>query len=246
MHNISKNQSTGSADSILQSCLQTLIEVSHTERTAEFTISLDTSEALKEILHGFQATVRALIRTIEARDPYTAGHSERVMLYSILTGQELGLSADDLRLLGMGALIHDIGKVGVPDYILNKPGKLTPEEFEMVKLHPAIGDRIIDDIPSLAEMRPIVRHHHEKLNGGGYPDGISGGEIPLLVRIVAVADIFDALTSSRSYRGAMTWQKALDILNEEVESGALDPKVVGVFADIIKREGDIPFKHHAA
>jgi len=116
----------------------------------------------------------------------------------------------------------------------------------MVKLHPAIGDRIIDDIPSLAEMRPIVRHHHEKLNGGGYPDGISGGEIPLLVRIVAVADIFDALTSSRSYRGAMTWQKALDILNEEVESGALDPKVVGVFADIIKREGDIPFKHHAA
>ena len=197
----------------------------------------DPIQTLKRILSHFEAAVQALIRAVEARDPYTAGHSERVMLYSILIGKKLGLSAEELQLLSMGALIHDIGKVGVPDYVLNKPGKLTDEEFELVKLHPAVGDRMIEGIPSLAPMRPIVRWHHEKLNGRGYPDRLEGDEIPLMVRIVTVCDIFDALTSSRSYRGAMPWQKAVDILREEVESGALDPKVVEAFADIINVEG---------
>lgn len=237
MHNISKRLvSTGSSASILQGCLKTLIEATHAEGS-EASLESDPIQTLKRILSHFEAAVQALIRAVEARDPYTAGHSERVMLYSILIGKKLGLSAEELQLLSMGALIHDIGKVGVPDYVLNKPGKLTDEEFELVKLHPAVGDRMIEGIPSLAPMRPIVRWHHEKLNGRGYPDRLEGDEIPLMVRIVTVCDIFDALTSSRSYRGAMPWQKAVDILREEVESGALDPKVVEAFADIINVEG---------
>jgi putative two-component system response regulator len=188
---------------------------------------------IKHTIKRLEGTVRALTRAVELKSPYTAGHSDRVMIYSLLIGQAMKLGPNELQVLGMGALIHDIGKIGIPDFILNKPGSLTPEEFEIIKIHPKVGAQIISDIPELKALVPLVRHHHEKLNGTGYPDGLSGDEIELNIRILTVADIFDAITSDRSYRGAMETNDALAILRKEAKEGGLDPKVVEVFAEIV-------------
>jgi putative nucleotidyltransferase with HDIG domain len=158
---------------------------------------------------AYVGTIRALAMLLDARDPYTAGHSERVSALSVAVGRQLELSEDDVEVLRLGALLHDIGKVGVPDDVLRKPGALTAEEFEAIKLHPALGARILRRVPFLAPHIPIVELHHERPDGSGYPHQFRGEEIPLLARIVHVTDAFDAMTSARAYRPARSTAEAL-------------------------------------
>ena len=171
------------------------------------------AEAFNELVQGANAAeadtraaylgaIRALAATLDARDPYTAGHSERVSALSVLMGRHMHLADADLDVLRLGALLHDIGKIGLSDEVLRKPGPLTSEEFEQLKRHPALGARILRQVPFLAPHVPIVELHHERPDGGGYPFGLRGDDIPLAARIVHVADAFDAITSARAYRPA--------------------------------------------
>jgi len=157
-------------------------------------------------------TVTALAEAVEKRDPYTGGHLHRVVAYSLLLGRELGLDAEALESLALGATLHDIGKIGVPDHVLLKPAKLNDEEAVAMRRHPEDGAEIVSRIESLHEILPIVRSHHERIDGRGYPDGLAGDDIPLAARIVAVADTFDAMTTSRPYRTAL----AHDIAAQEI------------------------------
>lgn len=195
------------------------------------------TRALTDLEDNFEAMVRSLVKAVEAKDPYTAGHSERVMRYSVAIGQVFGLSAHDLRVLERATLIHDVGKIGVPDAILNKPGKLTDEEFKVIQSHPGIGAQMVRGIPAFEECVPIILWHHERLDGTGYPDGLHSGEIPTLVRITSVADVFDALTSRRAYRAALGVDEALAILRKDAAAGILDGKIVETLADIVLRDG---------
>ncbi len=198
------------------------------------------TDALGQLEANFESIVRALVRAVEAKDPYTAGHSERVMQYSLWIAEELGLGDYEKRLLEMGCLVHDIGKIGIPDNVLTKPGKLTDEEFEMIRMHPVYGAKIVQNVDLFRECLPIIRWHHEKLDGSGYPDRLAGDDIPFLVRIATVADIFDAITSTRSYRVGMALDRALSILDEDTSKGFLDPEVVAAFKQVIARNGVIP------
>lgn len=158
----------------------------------------------------------ALARAIDAVSPWTAGHSERVTLGALEIGRRLSLSESDIKLLHQGGLLHDVGKVGVPVGILDKPGKLTPDEFDLIKGHPVIGAKILAPIAAFRSALPLVLHHHELLDGSGYPHGLKGDQIPLLVRVMTVADVFDALVSERPYRSAWPAEQALDYLRANV------------------------------
>jgi HD-GYP domain-containing protein (c-di-GMP phosphodiesterase class II) len=174
--------------------------------------------------------VRALSSAIDASDPYTNGHSLRVTAYSVGIGRQLGLPSDMLEALEYGSLLHDIGKIGVMEAILSKPGRLTMDEYEHIRKHPVIGDTIISSIDFLGKMRPIVRNHHERFDGSGYPDGLKSTSIDIMARIVSVADTYDAITSDRPYRVAMSRERALAILAES-RGSQLDPELVDVFVD---------------
>ncbi len=193
------------------------------------------SQALSDLGANFEATVRALVKAIDAKDPYTAGHSERVMRYSVQLGRALGLSESDIHLLEMGAIIHDIGKIGIPDAILTKKSSLTKEEFEVIKTHPTVGYNLIQGIPLFGSCAEIVLWHHERLDGTGYPHGLRGEQVPDLVRIVAICDSFDAMTSTRAYRKGMATEEAVRVLRKEGLKGLLDMKMVEVFADIVEQ-----------
>jgi hypothetical protein len=193
--------------------------------------------SMAEMTSSIEALVRVLVRAVEAKDPYTAGHSERVTAYALQIGEALGLTHHDLRNLEIGCLVHDIGKIGVPDALLTKPSSLTDDEFLIVAEHAAHGARILSGLPLFQECLPIVRNHHERLDGSGYPDRLRGDEIPLLVRIAMVADAFDAMTSTRAYRHGMHPIAALRELENEAQDGMLDPLVVSIFADMVNKEG---------
>ncbi|MFH1144087.1 MAG: HD-GYP domain-containing protein [Candidatus Eisenbacteria bacterium] len=180
------------------------------------------------------ATVRALVSTIEAKDRYTSGHSTRVHLLSMLLGKDLDLAAEELGSLKWASLLHDVGKIGMPESILNKPGRLTDAEFEVVKQHSQRGYQVLNHIPQLQEASQAVLLHHERYAGGGYPLGIAGEGIPRAARIIAVADTFDALTSRRPYRDARNQDEAL-VEIRRVRGTQLDPMVVGAL------EGVMPF-----
>jgi putative nucleotidyltransferase with HDIG domain len=158
---------------------------------------------------AYTGAIRALAAALDARDPYTAGHSERVSVVSVAIGRELGLGLEALEVLRLGALLHDIGKIGVPDEVLRKPGALTSAEYDTIKQHPVLGARILRSVPFLARHLPIVELHHERPDGRGYPYGLRGDDIPLPARIVHVADAYDAMTSARAYRRAMPSSEAL-------------------------------------
>jgi HD-GYP domain-containing protein (c-di-GMP phosphodiesterase class II) len=180
----------------------------------------------------FLRTLESLATALEARDDYTRGHSHRVCEVSLLIGQSLGLGLDSLEELRIGTTLHDIGKIGVPDAILNKPGRLTDEEFLVMREHPVIGYEICRPLRLSEGVLIIIRNHHEKLDGSGYPDGLKGGELPLALRIVCVADAFDAMSSRRPYRGVMDIQKVL----AELGRGAgiqFDPVVVETLRDLL-------------
>ncbi len=158
--------------------------------------------------------VETMAQALDARDPYTAGHSNRVSVNSTAIAEVMGLTAEEVRIIRIGAKLHDIGKIGVPDAVLQKPGRLTREEYDIIKLHPQIGKRILEKSGQFSEYLPIVELHHEDYNGGGYPYGLKGDEVPLGVRIVHVADVYDAITSHRAYRQAMSEEQWTAIMME--------------------------------
>ena len=179
--------------------------------------------------------IRSYARAVEAKDIYTRGHSERVSEYASVIGRELGLNGDDLELLSTAGMLHDIGKIGIPDGILNKPASLTDVEYDIMKEHPAVGTHILSRISALAEVIPLIHHHHERYDGRGYPDGLRGDEIPYLARILSVVDGFEALTSSRAYHRARSVEEALTILIDG--SGTQwDPNVVETLVRLVREE----------
>ncbi len=172
---------------------------------------------------------------VDQRDHYTCGHCARVARYAELLGKRVKMNARELFILKKGAFFHDIGKIAVRDNVLLKPGRLTPEEFEHVKIHPVKGFEILEKMKTMKEVLPIVRHHHEKLDGSGYPDGISGNTIPSSARIVAIADIYDALTTDRPYRKAFSGMDAFQIMEEEAKKGWWDAELLKEFKDVLIR-----------
>jgi putative two-component system response regulator len=179
-----------------------------------------------------EAVVFALARTVEAKSPYTLGHSERVMRHSLRLARALRVSDADCEVLHKGALLHDIGKISVPDVILDKPAQLTEEEARIVHLHPEQGVHIIEPLHSLRDTLPLIRWHHERRDGRGYPDGLKGDTIPLLVRILSVADVYDALATERPYRCPIRHEQCLAMLHDNALGGGLDPELVAVFSTI--------------
>jgi putative two-component system response regulator len=179
-----------------------------------------------------EAVVFALARAVEAKSPYTHGHSERTKDYTLALAAQRGASADELESLRKGALLHDIGKISVPDAVLNKRGPLDAEEFEIVQQHTTQGARILEPLQSLRDVVAMVRWHHERLDGRGYPDGLRGSEIPEPVRILAVADVYDSLASDRPYRPAIPHPQCLEMLRADAAGGGLDPELVAAFCKL--------------
>ena len=177
-----------------------------------------------------EAVLFSLARSVEAKDARLEGHCERLAHYAVAMGEALGLDAEGLEALRRGAVLHDVGKIGIPDALLFKPGPLTPEEWQVMREHPVIGERICQPLKSMRDVLPIIRHHHERWNGSGYPDGLAGPAIPLTARVLQVADVFDALTTERPYRQPLTPADALNLLRQEVAGGFWDPTVVELFA----------------
>jgi putative nucleotidyltransferase with HDIG domain len=179
------------------------------------------------------STIRALASAIDARDPYTLGHSLRVGQLAVEVGRELGLTGARLQHLEVGGYLHDIGKIGVRDAVLLKPGALTAEERRMIEEHPRIGLDILATVDLAPEALQFVAGHHEKIDGSGYPEGKHGRALSMIARIAAVADIYDALTTDRPYRAAMSPVEAVEILRKEVRDGHLDGRVVSAFELVI-------------
>lgn len=183
-------------------------------------------------LEDSNSIIMTIANAVEAKDVITKGHVHRVAYWSEKIGERLALSDIEMEILRKGSILHDIGKIGIPDSILNKPGALTEEEFEIMKTHTVIGENIIKSLKSFENVKPIIRHHHEKLDGSGYPDNLTEGEIYTLTRIVAIVDIYDALISDRPYRKAMSQEQAFLILEEDAKKGLLDFKII----EILKEE----------
>ena len=192
----------------------------------------DTYDKLEQ---AYMESIETLRFTVEAKDPYTRGHSDRVSEYSVLIGKNLGLSDEDLKTLRLGGLFHDIGKIGVPDSILLKESKLTDDEYSEIKNHPTIGAHILSNATIFKDIIPIVKHHHERYDGNGYPGRLKGEDIPYFARISAVADAFDAMTSKRTYRNSLP----LDVVKEEIEKckgTQFDPAIADIFLDILNTQ----------
>lgn len=200
-------------------------------------INNELSNTYDKLEKAYLDSVQTLRYTVEAKDPYTRGHSDRVSAYSVLIGKKLGLSDADIKTLEVGGLFHDIGKIGIPDSILLKESKLTDDEYSEIKNHPSIGAHILCNATIFQDIIPVVKHHHEKFDGTGYPGKLKGNDIPYLARISAVADTFDAMTSKRTYRDPL----GLDIVTAEIEkcSGTqFDPEISKAFLDILNNNYD--------
>ncbi len=195
--------------------------------------SLLSLKAYTDELERAESVLFALARSIEGKDPYTEGHCERLSGYSARLGERIGLAEDQVIALRRAGVVHDIGKVAVSDAILLKPGRLTPEEFRIVQEHPVVGERICAPLKSFRLLLPIIRHHHEKLNGSGYPDGLKGEEIPVTARVLQIVDVYDALTTQRPYKPALSRAEALEIMEEEVKKDWWDPHIFGEFKQLV-------------
>lgn len=183
-------------------------------------------------LDSAESVIMSLALVIEARDAYTDGHCQRLASYATLFGTALNLSEEEIGALFRGGYLHDIGKVGIPDAILLKAGRLTVSEYEQIKSHPVIGDRLCGELRSLRQVRPIVRHHHERLDGSGYPDGLKGDDIPLLAQIMGIVDVYDAITTKRPYKSAGTSDEAHAELLHEVQRGWRHKGLVETFISL--------------
>jgi putative two-component system response regulator len=193
------------------------------------------NKALIDSLEEAETILFALAQSVEHRDKYTGLHCERLAAYSIALGQALGLPRQSQVALYRGGYLHDIGKISIPDAILFKRGLLTEEEWKAMRLHTIRGEEICRPMKTLAPVLPIIRSHHERWDGSGYPDGLRGDEIPLLARILQVADIYDALTTARPYKPAFSHQHAVEIMQEEMRRGWRDPELVPLFAEVTQQ-----------
>ena len=200
-------------------------------------INLELANTYEKLEKAYLDSIETLRYTVEAKDPYTRGHSDRVAEYSVLIGEKLGLSDEDLKTLRVGGLFHDIGKIGIPDSILLKEANLTDDEYSEIKNHPSIGAHILCNAEVFRNIIPIVKHHHERYDGRGYPGKLAGDDIPYFARIAALADAFDAMTSKRTYRNSLP----IDIVREEIEKNLgtqFDPELGKLFLGIIDNEYD--------
>ncbi len=202
---------------------------------AQMGIAIENARLYNVLQDSTLRTVQALASSLEAKDNYTSGHSARVTHYAMLLAERLGLGDHSLQNLRYASQLHDIGKIGITERILNKPGKLTDWEYAAIKDHPVIGERIIQSLDFLDEVRDIIRHHHERYDGAGYPDNLAGEDIPLLARIMAVADSYDAMTTARPYRAALSRDKAITELKRCADS-QFDPRLVAEFLEVLKNE----------
>lgn len=198
-------------------------------------INEELKEKNEELEKAYLDTIGILRQTVEAKDTYTRGHSDRVSEYSILIGKKLGLDENTIHILKIGGLFHDIGKIGIPDSILLKETKLDDEEYSQIKNHPSIGAHILGDVSMFQDIIPIVLHHHEKYDGHGYPSQLKGDDIPLVARIAAVADTFDAMTSKRSYRNSLPLEDVIAEI-ERCKGTQFDPNIADIFLDILKND----------
>lgn len=213
---------------LIESGIKSIEQMRHIQRIN------DELENKNEMLEkAYLESIETLRYTVEAKDTYTRGHSDRVSEYSVLIGKKLGLSDEELKSLQIGGLFHDIGKIGVPDSILQKDAKLTDDEYSQIKQHPNIGIHILSNATIFKDILPIVEHHHERFDGRGYPSQLAGEKIPYLARITAIADSFDAMTSKRAYRDSLP----IDVVIEEFEDckgTQFDPQIADIFLDILK------------
>ncbi|GAB4344924.1 MAG: response regulator [Candidatus Abyssubacteria bacterium] len=203
-------------------------------------------KSLTDSLESAEAVIFSLANTIEAKDYFTKGHIDRVSTLAMNLGAHMGLGQEEISTLQKGGVLHDIGKIGVKDYILNKPGLLTPEEFEEVKKHPEIGEKICRPLHSLEPVLPIIKHHHEKYDGSGYPSGLAGEQIPLLARIMAFVDVYDALRSKRAYRDEIPYEAAMAILREETEQEKFDPVIFKEFKNLVETNESVRRMHRTS
>lgn len=202
--------------------------------------SLIRQKRLNEDLDHAAKVLFSIANTIESRDPNTGDHCARLVQRGQQFGQFLGLSRTDIRNLVWGAYLHDIGKVGIPDNVLLKTGKLTPQEWEVMQQHVLIGEEICKPLRTMRGVLPIIRHHHERWDGSGYPDGLAGDEIPLLAQVFQLIDVYDALTSERPYKKAFSPEESLGIILAETERGWRNPELMHKFATFIRQEHCFP------
>jgi putative nucleotidyltransferase with HDIG domain len=195
-------------------------------------VAIDNARLYDDLRNLFYNTVETLVRTIQAKDPYTCGHSTRVSRFALLIAEKLGLSTKEKHQVYLASMLHDIGKIGVPDDLLNRPGKLSEEEMEQVRNHVQLGVSMLEMLGEMHPIVPLVRHHHEAWDGSGYPDGLRAEEIPLISRIVAVADMYDAMTSDRPYRKRLSRQEAVDEIRR-VAGTKIDPRVADAFLEVL-------------
>ncbi|MBQ3421325.1 MAG: HD domain-containing protein [Romboutsia sp.] len=200
-------------------------------------INFELKDTYSRLEQAYLESIQTLRYTVDAKDPYTRGHSDRVSEYALLIGRKLGLSDKDLRTLEIGGLFHDIGKIGVPDSILQKESKLSDDEYSEIKNHPTIGAHILSTASIFSDIIPIVKHHHERYDGNAYPSKLAGEKIPYLARIITIADSFDAMTSRRSYRESLSLETVIAEF-EDCKGTQFDPKLTDVFLDIIRNNYD--------
>ncbi len=194
--------------------------------------SLLRSKRLRDELDSAENVAFAFARAVEAKSAYTHGHSERVQQYSLFLAKALNIGPEDCEIIRKGALLHDIGKISIPDHILDKEGPLTFEEYEVVKTHPRTGVHILEPLHSLQNVIPLIRWHHERCDGRGYPDKLVKSQVPKIVRILSVADVYDSL-SSNVYRPAMNAEECRRVLWLEADQGNLDPELLEAFCDLM-------------
>ncbi len=208
------------------------------ELQARVTAAINTKR-LTDGLDDAESMLFALARVVEAKDRTTADHCDRLAHISVVLGKALKLEYDDLEALRRGGILHDIGKIAIPDSILLKPTKLNDAEWKIMRQHPAIGAYLCSALRTMRSTVDIIRYHHEKMNGSGYPEGLVGDEIPYLARVFQIADVFDALTSERPYKKAFPLDKVVKILEDETEKGYWDPGIISTFIQIIKNEPEL-------
>lgn len=202
---------------------------------SQISIALHNARLYEDLEASYLSAVRALANSLDAKDTYTRGHSERVAAFSVEIGRRMKLDVETIKNLQIGALLHDIGKIGISENIINKPSRLTADEYELIKTHPVRGANIIEPASFLREKVPLIKHHHERFDGKGYPDGLNGDNIPLLARIVCVADSWDAMTSKRAYRSVVPKEQAVQELLK-CAGTQFDPKIVASFMEVLQDE----------
>ena len=224
--------STGTADVFQQADLELVTAIA-----LQAGLAIDRAKLIEDLENLFFESIRTIVAALEAKDKYTCGHSERVTTYAVEIARVMEWSEKDLNTLNLSALLHDVGKIGIPERVLLKPGKLTAEEYEVMKQHPVIGAEIIKHLKNAASIIGGIRHHHERWDGMGYPDGLKGEGIPLMARIIQMADSYDAMTSHRPYRKGLT-QEEVTLEIERCKGSQFDPKIADVFMNLL-RSGQI-------